>query len=197
MDPAPISPAGVPIPNSATEEAPSISAMSLQDAGTEQMALAPREGEAVVPLTERSLAMLGSDDSRRNMPGARSEWDYVTTPSPYRAPLAGSPTVLASSVQYTPHEISQVANFYHNQVLAPTLNQQVLVQSDTGPAVAAEAEARHSAIMSERNQQFREQMARIQSEAISGAARLRLEFVSRKPSAASRRELESSRRKHG
>ena len=177
MDPAPISPAGVPVPNSATEEAPSISAMSLQDAGTDQMALAPREGEAVVPLTERSLAMLGSDDSRRNMPGARSEWDYVTTPSPYRAPLTGSPTILAPSVHYSPHEISQVANFYHNQVLAPTLNQQVLVQSDTGPAIAAEAEARHSAIMNEKNQQFREQMARIQTEAISGAAKLRLEFV--------------------
>ena len=177
MDPAPISPAGVPVPNSATEEAPSISAMSLQDTGMDQMALAPREGEAVVPLTERSLAMLGSDDSRRNMPGARSEWDYVTTPSPYRAPLTGSPTVLASSIQYSPHVFSQVANFYHNQVLAPTLNQQVLVQSDTGPAVAAEAEARHSAIMNERNQQFREQMARIQTEAISGAAKLRLEFV--------------------
>ena len=177
MDPAPISPAGVPVPNSATEEAPSLSAMSLQDTGTDQMVLAPREGEAVVPLTERSLAMLGSDDSRRNMLGARSEWDYVTTPSPYRAPLTGSPTVLASSVHYSPHEVSQVANFYHNQVLAPTLNQQVLVQSDTGPAVAAEAEARHSAIMNEKNQQFREQMARIQTEAISGAARLRLEFV--------------------
>ena len=177
MDPAPISPAGVPVPNSATEEAPSVSAMSLQDSGTDQVALAPREGEAIVPLTERSLAMLGSDDSRRNMPGVRSEWDYVTTPSPYRAPLTGSPTILASPVQYSPHEISQVANFYHNQVLAPTLNQQVLVQSDTGPAVAAEAEARHSAIMNEKNQQFREQMARIQNEAISGAAKLRLEFV--------------------
>ena len=177
MDPAPISPAGVPVPNSATEEAPSLSAMSLQDTGTDQVVLASREGEAVVPLTERSLAMLGSDDSRRYMPGARSEWDCVTTPSPYRAPLTGSPTVLASSIHYSPHEVSQVANFYHNQVLAPTLNQHVLVQSDTGPAVAAEAEARHSAIMNEKNQQFREQMARIQSEAISGAARLRLEFV--------------------
>ena len=177
MDPAPISPAGVPIPNSATEEAPSVSAMSLQDSGTDQVALAPREGEAIVPLTERSLAMLGSDDSRRNMPGVRSEWDYVTTPSPHRALLTGSATVLASPVQYSPHEISQVANFYHNQVLAPTLNQQVLVQSDTGPAIAAEAEARHSAIMNEKNQQFREQMARIQNEAISGAAKLRLEFI--------------------
>ena len=177
MDPAPISPAGIPVPNSVTEEAPSLSAMSLQDTGTDLMGPAPREGEAMVPLTERSLAMLGSDDSRRNMPGARSEWDYVTTPSPQRALLTGSPTVLAPSVHYSPHEISQVANFYHQQVLAPTLNQQVLVQSDTGPAIAAEAEARHSAIMNEKNQQFREQMARIQSEAISGAARLRLEFV--------------------
>ena len=51
------------MPNSATEEAPSLSAMSLQDTGTDQMVLASREGEAVVPLTERSLAMLGSDDS--------------------------------------------------------------------------------------------------------------------------------------
>ena len=177
MDPAPISPAGIPVPNSVTEEAPSLSAMSLQDTGTDPMGPAPREGEAVVPLTERSLAVLGSDDSRRNMPGARSEWDCVTTPSPQRALLTGSPTVLAPSVHYSPHEISQVANFYHNQVLAPTLNQQVLVQNDTGPAIAAEAEARHSAIMNEKNQQFREQMARIQSEAISGAARLRLEFV--------------------
>ena len=53
------------------------------------------------------------------------------------------------------HEIRQVANFCHNQVLAPTLNQPVLVQNDTGPAVVAEAEASHSAIMNERNEQLR------------------------------------------
>ena len=169
MDPAPVNPAGVPVPNSVTEDAPSLSAMSLQDTGTDQMALAPREGEAIVPLTERSLSLEGSDDPRRRMHGAISEWDYVNSPNPIHAPLTGSPAVAASSLHYSPHEIAQVANFYHNQVLAPTLNQQVLVQNDTGPAVAAEAEARHTAIMNERNNQFREQMARIPHEAMSGA----------------------------
>ena len=53
------------------------------------------------------------------------------------------------------HEICQVANFYHNQVREPTPNQPVLVQNDTGPGVAAEAEASHSAIMNERNEQLR------------------------------------------
>ena len=162
MDPAPVSPAGVPIPHSATEEAPSLSAMSLQDTGTDQVGLAPREGEAVVPLTERSLAMLGADDARRRMQGAISEWDHVDTPTPVPAPLTGSPAIATPSLQYSPHEISQVASYHHNQFLAPTLHQQVLVQNDSGPAIAAEAEARHSAIMNEKNQQFREQMARIQ-----------------------------------
>ena len=67
-----------------------------------------------------------------------------------------------------------MANFYHYQVLAPTLNQHVLVQNDSGPAVPAEAEARHSANMNERNEQL-EQLFRIQPEAVSGAARLRHE----------------------
>ena len=111
------------------------------------------------------------------MHGAISEWDYVTSSNPIHAPLTGSPAVATPSLHYSPHEIAQVANIYHNQVLALTLNQQVLVQNDIGPAVAAEAEARHTAIMNERNQQFREQMARIQHEALSGATRLRLEFV--------------------
>ena len=75
--------------------------------------------------------MLGIDDPRRRMVGAISEWEYVTTPSPAYAPLAGSPAA-ATSWLYSPNEISQVSNFYHNQVLAPTLNQQVLVQNDTG-----------------------------------------------------------------
>ena len=101
---------------------------------------------------------------------------YVTAPSPALSPLAGSPAA-ATSLHYSPNEISQVSNSYHNQVLAPTLNQQVLVQIDTGPAVVAEAEARHSAIMKEGNEQFREQFVRLQHEAISSASRLKLELL--------------------
>ena len=70
-----------------------------------------------------------------------------------------------------------MSNFYHNQVLAPTLSQQVPVQTDAGPAVAAEVEARHSAMMNERNEQCREQLVRLQHEAISRASKLRREFL--------------------
>ena len=82
-----------------------------------------------------------------------------------------------TSLHFSPNEISQVANFYHIQILAPSLHQQLLVQNDAGPAVAAEAEARHSAIMNERNEHFREQYIRLQHVAISRASRLRLEFL--------------------
>ena len=68
-------------------------------------------------------------------------------------------------------------NFSYHQVLAPILNQQVLVQNDTGPAVAAQAEARHSANMNERKEQFGEQFVRLQHEAISSASRLSFEFL--------------------
>ena len=64
------------------------------------MALAPREGEAIMPLTERSLALLGTDDHRRRNTGAVSEWDYVNTPSPVHAPLAGSPAAATSFLKW-------------------------------------------------------------------------------------------------
>ena len=102
---------------------------------TDQLAIAPREGGAVMPLTERSFAMLRLDDPRgpRRMAGAISEWEYVSSPSHAHAPLRGSPAAV-TSLLYSPNEISQVASFYHNQILAPTRHQQALVQSDTGPA---------------------------------------------------------------
>ena len=84
-------------------------------------------------------------------------------PIPF-APLAGSPAAATSVHYFTGVEL--LSNFYRNQAFAPTLNQQVLVQNDTGPAAAAEAETRHSTIMNERNEQFRE-FARLQHEAIS------------------------------
>ena len=104
-----------------------------------------------MPLAERSLSLLGTDDARRRMVGAISDWDDVATPSPAFSPLAGSPPA-ATSLHYSPNEIPQVSNFYHNQVLAPTRNHQVLTQNDTGLAVAAVAESRHSAVMNERNE---------------------------------------------
>ena len=88
----PASPAGILLPHSTTEEAPSLPAMSVQEDNTDQLALAPREGEATIPLTKRSLALLGTDDPRRRMLGANSEWDYLITPSPAFAPLAGHST---------------------------------------------------------------------------------------------------------
>ena len=69
MEPAPTSPAGIPMPRLTTEEAPSLPAMSVQKDSTDQSALAPREGEATVPLAERSLALLGMDDPRKRMVG--------------------------------------------------------------------------------------------------------------------------------
>ena len=178
MDSAPVNPAGIPVPRShQTSEIASNPGMSVQEDATDQGALAPREGEASLPLNDNSLAMLGLSDPRRTMMGARSEWDYVTSPTPANAHLAVSPAYV-SSMQYSPSEVAQVANYYQNQVLAPTFNQQnILVGNDSGPAVAAEAEARHSAIMNERNEYFREQFSRLHADAMSGAARLRLEFV--------------------
>ena len=178
MDSAPVNPAGIPVPRSPrTSEITSNPGMSIQGDATEQSALVPREGELSLPLNDNSLALLGLNDPRRSMMGVRSEWDYVTSPSPANAHLAVSP-VHAQSMQYSPTEVSQFANYYQNNVLAPTFNQQnLIVQNDSGPAVAAEAEARHSVIMNEQNEQFREQMARLHADAISGAARLRLEFV--------------------
>ena len=178
MDSAPVNPAGIPVPRSPrTSEITSNPGMSIQGDATEQSALVPREGESSLPLNDNSLALLGLNDPRRSMMGVRSEWDYVTSPSPANAHLAVSP-VHAQSMQYSPTEVSQFANYYQNNVLAPTFNQQnLIVQNDSGPAVAAEAEARHSVIMNEQNEQFREQMARLHADAISGAARLRLEFV--------------------
>ena len=108
------------------------------------------------------------------MVGAISEWDYVTAPSPAFAPLTGSPAD-ATSLHYSPNDISQVSIFYYNEVLAPILNQQVPVQNETAPAFAAAAAARHSATI--RNKQFREQFVRLQHEAISSASRLRFEFL--------------------
>ena len=70
MEPAPVGPAGMLVHRSNrsfTEEAPSLPAMSAQEDSTDQLAIAPREGEAVMPLTGQSLAMLGHDDPRRRM----------------------------------------------------------------------------------------------------------------------------------
>ena len=86
----------------------------------------------------------------------------------------GSPAAATSVHCFTGVEL--LSNFYRNQAFAPTLNQQVLVQNDTGPAAAAEAETRHSTIMNERTEQFRE-FARLQHEAISSASRFRFEFL--------------------
>ena len=90
MKPAPVNSAGIPIPHSTTQEVPSLPAMSVQEDGTNELAIAPREGEAIMPLTEPSLAMLGLDDPRRRMAGTISEWDYVSSPTHAHAPLAWS-----------------------------------------------------------------------------------------------------------
>ena len=97
MEPAPVSPAGIPIPHSTSEEAPSLPAMSAQEDSADELALGFREGEATVHVTERSLALLGMDDPRRRMVGEISVWDYVTTPCPAFAPLAGSPAAATKS----------------------------------------------------------------------------------------------------
>ena len=77
MEPAPLSPAGMRIPHSTTEEAPSLPAMSVQVDSMDQFAIAPRDGEATILWTERSLALLGMDDPRRRMVCAISEWDTL------------------------------------------------------------------------------------------------------------------------
>ncbi|CAE7325655.1 unnamed protein product, partial [Symbiodinium microadriaticum] len=71
--------------------------MSAQEDSADELALGFREGEATVHVTERSLALLGMDDPRRRMVGEISVWDYVTTPCPAFAPLAGSPAAATKS----------------------------------------------------------------------------------------------------
>ena len=91
---------------------------------------------------------------------------------------AGLPAIQQiNSAHYSPSEVHNIAN-YCQHILAPTLNQQVLLQqNDTGPAVAAEAEARHSATMTEANSCHREQINQLQAQAVSSATQLRLEFL--------------------
>eukprot|EP00439_Symbiodinium_sp_Y106_P017543 s1383_g2.t1 len=150
--------------------------MSVQDDGTDANAVGPREGGLGVPLTAEALAMMGLNDPRRKAPGAVSEWAYVTSATHRRASLAGSPQQINLAL-YSPSEVQNVANYYQN-ILAPTLHQQVLLQqSDTGPAVAAEADARHSAIMTEASSFHREQINQLQAQAVSSATQLRLEFL--------------------
>ena len=72
---APVSPAGLPaIGISAaredTEEIASLPAMSVQDDGTDVVAIGPREGGQALPLTAKALAVMGLNDPRRNAPGA-------------------------------------------------------------------------------------------------------------------------------
>ena len=179
---APVSPAGLPaIGISAaredTEEIASLPAMSVQDDGTDAVAIGPREGGQALPLTAEALAVMGLNDPRRNAPGAVSEWAHVTTPTHARASLAGSPQQF-NSAQYSPSEFHNTANYYQNNVLAPSLHQQVLLQqNDSGPAVQAVAEARHSAIMAEAQSNYREQVTQLQAHAISSATQLRLELL--------------------
>ncbi|CAE7572227.1 unnamed protein product [Symbiodinium sp. CCMP2592] len=179
---APVNPAGIPaIDISAaradTEDLNSLPAMSVQDDGTDQVVPGTREGGQVVPLTAEALAVMGQTDPRRGAPGAVSEWAYVSSSAHQHASLAGSPQQ-HNSVQYSPSEIRNVANYYQQNVLAPTLQQAVHVhQVDTGPAVAAEAEARHRLIMAETSNLHREQFNQLHAQALSGAAQLRLEFA--------------------
>ena len=61
---APVSPAGLPaIGISAaredTEEITSLPAMSVQDDGTDAVAIGPREGGQALPLTAEALAVMG------------------------------------------------------------------------------------------------------------------------------------------
>ena len=110
---APVSPAGLPaIGISAaredTEEIASLPAMSVQDDGTDAVAIGPREGGQALPLTAEALAVMGLNDPRRNAPGAVSEWAHVTTPTHARASLAGSPQQF-NSAQYSPSEFHNIA----------------------------------------------------------------------------------------
>ena len=147
--------------------------MFVQDHGTDANAVGPREGGLGVPLTAEALAIMGLNDPRRNAPGAVSEWAYVTSPTQHRASMAGSPS---KSIRSTIHPAKFTTLQQH--ILAPTLNQQVLLQqNDTGPAVAAEVEARHSAIMTEANSFHREQINQLRAQAVSSATQLRLEFL--------------------
>ena len=179
---APVSPAGLPaISISAaredTEEIASLPAMSVQDDGTDAVAIGPREGGQALPLTAEALAVMGPNDPRRNAPGAVSEWAHVTTPTHARASLAGSHQQF-NSAQYSPSEFHNTANYYQNNVLAPSLHQQILLQqNDSGPAVQAVAEARHSAIMAEAQSNYREQVTQLQAHAISSATQLRLDLL--------------------
>ena len=68
---APVSPAGLPaISISAaredTEEIASLPAMSVQDDGTDVVAIGPREGGQALPLTAEALAVMGLNDPRTN-----------------------------------------------------------------------------------------------------------------------------------
>ena len=143
---APVSPAGLPaIGISAaredTEEMASVPAMSVQDDGTDANAIGPREGGPGVPLTAEALAIMGLNDPRRNAPGAVSECAYVTGPTHYSAScvLGG----IASTCQFDPLVTQRDSERCE---LLPTacVSAVVLQQNDTGRAVAAEAEARHS-----------------------------------------------------
>ena len=120
---------------------------------------------------------MGLNDPRRNAPGAVSEWAHVTSPTHALASLAGSPQQF-NSAQYSPSEFHNTANYYQNNVLAPSLHQQILLQqNDSGPAVQAVAEARHSALMAEAQSNHREQITQLQAQAISSATQLRLELL--------------------
>ena len=105
---APVSPAGLPaIGISAaredTEEIASLPAMSVQDDGTDVVAIGPREDGQALILTAEALAVMGLNDPRRNAPGAVSEWAQVTSPTHALASLAGSPQQF-NSAQYSPSE---------------------------------------------------------------------------------------------
>ena len=153
---APLSPAGlhaisISAAREDTEEIASYPAMSVQYDGTDTVAIGPREGGQGMPLTAESLA------TRRNAPGAVSEWAHVTSPTHARASLAGSPKQI-NMAQNSPSEFHSIANYYQHNVLAPTLHQQLLLQqNDSGPAVEAVAEARHSALTTEASSIHREQ----------------------------------------
>ena len=131
---APVSPAGLPaIGISAaredTEEIASLPAMSVQDDGTDVVAIGPREDGQALILTAEALAVMGLNDPRRNAPGAVSEWAQVTSPTHALASLAGSPQQF-NSAQYSPSEFHNVPNYYQNNVLAPSLHQQFLLHQN-------------------------------------------------------------------
>ena len=125
---APVSPAGLPaisISAAREDKIASLPAMSVQDDSTAANAVGPREGGLGVLLTAEALAIMGLNDPRRNAPGAVSEWAYVTSPTQPRASLAGSPQQI-NLAQYSPSEVQNVANYYQQNILAPTFAQHVL-----------------------------------------------------------------------